>query len=108
MTNTTLEEIANNASDFTIKHIRGICSEKEHNGTLMFLHGMNKPHLDLTSYTIAVMEGIILYEFEKVHGRFPGHSEITSLKSIYQNTLKDLSDCITNFKIEGPVNIIKL
>ena len=102
-----LEEIILDAVEFTKIHIKKLLEKgDQHVATLLFLHGMNKPHLDLLTYTNTFCEGITYSNFYKKHNRFPTREELYAVDHIRKNMLEELGPFIVDFKIKGNVNII--
>ena len=101
-----LEEIMIDAVHFTEIHMKKLVKDNQHVGTLLFLHGTGKPHLDLLTYTNTFCEGILYSNFYKKYNRFPTREELRTVDQIRKNMLKGLGSLIVSYEIKGNINII--
>ena len=102
-----LEEIILDAVEFTKIHIKEIVNKGDkHVATLLFLHGMKKPHLDLLAYTNTFCEGISYSNFYKKYNRFPTIKELDVVDHIRKDMLEELGPLIVKFEIKGNVKIV--
>lgn len=101
------EVITRDAIKFTKIHIKETIEKGDkHVATLLFLHGMKKPYLDLLAYTNAFCEGISYSNFYKKYNRFPTKEELNEINQIRKDMLEELGPLIVNYEIKGNVNII--
>jgi len=101
-----IEEIMIDAVHFTEIHMNKLFKNNKHVATLLFLHGMNKPHLDLLTYTNTFCEGILYSNFYKKYSRFPTRDELRAVDHHRKNMLKELGPSIVRYEIKGNINII--